>query len=375
MVTDVNTSSVVANDSSNQVNTGDLRVILRRDTLVAKSSAADTSGDKVPVGNATFNLDYEGYGSQTVTTSSGNGSTLIQPIDGLPLGKDVTVTMTQDTAAAGYEKFEATPPVQFTYNSNVGLVLKSFDSVGAITPQINPDSDTPDTDIDEGVMLVTSATGVSSEQYNFGGTQITVPLVPQNKLSLNFAPKVMNFGHADVLSGAQTLDLLPKSTDSSKLANFDLSTLTDTDDQATSTVTDADDFLKAQVTQVGTYNSGWQLKMAMSTLTSEDGSDSITGGSVTMGTPKVTKDSSTTDLNMGMGKTVDMNGDEPVINETKISSYADPEDVVNTGNNSTAGVYNIAWNINDVKMNLPAMVGKLNTNYQSTMSWALTWAP
>ncbi|QFQ90884.1 hypothetical protein [Lacticaseibacillus manihotivorans] len=156
MVTDVNTSSVVANDSSNQVNTGDLRVILRRDTLVAKSSAADTSGDKVPVGNATFNLDYEGYGSQTVTTSSGNGSTLIQPIDGLPLGKDVTVTMTQDTAAAGYEKFEATPPVQFTYNSNVGLVLKSFDSVGAITPQINPDSDTPDTDIDEGVMLMCS---------------------------------------------------------------------------------------------------------------------------------------------------------------------------------------------------------------------------
>lgn len=360
-------------DAENAIPKGDLRLQVRRDTLIAQSAAADTAGTFKRIPNATFTLNYASYGTQDVTTKD-SGVKVIQPLDGVPLGKDVTVTVTQTTAANGYEQFVSKNT--FNYNSNVGFVLQSFTSGAAVHPQLNPADGTEDPDIDVGVRLIDTTTGISSDQYSFGGTQMTLPLTKiLNNLTLNSAPQVMNFGHADVLSGAQTLDLLPKSTDSSKLANFDLSTLTDTDPEATSTVTDADDFLTAKVTQVGTYNSGWQLKMAMSTLTSEDGSDPISGGSVTMGTPKVTKGTDTTDLNMGMSKTVDMNGDEPVINETKITDYADPEDLVNTGNNSTAGVYNIAWNVNDVKMNLPAMVGKLNTNYQSTMSWSLTWAP
>jgi hypothetical protein len=364
-------------DAENVIPRGDLRMQVRRDTLVARSSTADVSGDFTRIPNATFKLEYVGYGSQTVTTNPDSGVVLIQePSEtaNVPLNTPVKVIMTPVNTPDGYEPLSV-DAINLTYNSSVGFTLSNPSNFALASPQLSPKDGMPDDDMDSGQRFIDTATGVSTDQYSFGGTQITVPFVPQNKLSLNSAPQVMNFGHAQVLSGVQTLDLLPKSTDSSKLANFDLSTLTDTDDQATSTVTDADDFLKAQVTQVGTYNSGWQLKMAMSTLTSEDGSDSITGGSVTMGTPKVTKDTGTTDLNMGMSKTVDMNGSEPQVGTTKITDYADPEDLVNTGNNSTAGVYNIAWNVNDVKMNLPAMVGKLNTNYQSTMSWALTWAP
>lgn len=403
MVTDVNTSSQGTNSP---ITDGNLRIHLRRDTLVARPAAADENGNDDKIPNATFNLTYKDAGGQTLgtqkVTTNANGVGLIQEPSAflksaVPLNSGIFVTITQDTAVDGYEKFDS-PMGMMTYNSVSGFQL--FNPNPGNVVQFDPTTGLPDSEVDEGAQYLDPQSQITTELYKFGGSQIEVPLDPIiSDVILNSAPHVMNFGKAKAMSGAQTLDLLPKTAAADQQAEFDTGKLSDSDAVGRGTLTDdaisthpnfeataeeTGDFLNAQVTQIGTFTNGWQLKMAMSTLTSEDGTDTITGGSVTMGRPLVYRDHDNNsdddviELNTGfLNTTVNMDGIEPVKDTTLITAYSDAEKLVDTRTQdvSQAGIYHMFWNVNDVKMNLPAMVGKLNTNYQSTMAWALTWAP
>lgn len=399
MVTDVNTSS---QGSNSPITAGNLRIHLRRDTLVARPAAADENGNDDKIPNATFNLTYKDAGGQTLgtqkVTTNANGVGLIQEPSAflksaVPLNSGIFVTITQDTAVDGYEKFDS-PMGMMTYNSVSGFQL--FNPNPGDVVQFDPTTGLPDSEVDEGAQYLDPQSQITTELYKFGGSQIEVPLDPiLSNLTLDSAPQVMNFGHASVYTGKQTLDLLPNTAAADQQAEFDTSTLgqdavtagTLTND-AISSYPDVNgnqqtgDFLHAQVTQVGPYTSGWQLKMAMSTLTSEDGTDTINGGSVTMPHGLVFRDNDDNsqddkvETNMGTSlQDVKMTGTQPDKGTSMITEYPDAETLVNTGTVGVAGVYHISLNVNDVKMKLPAMVGKLNTNYQSTMAWALTWAP
>ncbi|WP_407895412.1 SpaA isopeptide-forming pilin-related protein [Lacticaseibacillus sp. N501-2] len=374
MVSDFNTTKPVPN---NPMTLGNLRIMLRRDTLVAQPSATDENGQMANIPNAAFNLTYQDangqvVGTQMVTTNK-NGVGLIQEPSAIfkgnvPLKTDLTVTMTQaeNQTVKGYEQFDKTATL--TYNTENGFTTTQPGSIVTSVVQYDPESDGVDSELDAGIGIIDSQSGITAQQFYFGGTQLIVPLDKIINVDLVDVPQRLNFGHAEALSGPQTLNLLPNSTPNDQEAQFDLDKLNDTTATTTETNDESDqpgtDVLRAKVLQDGgPLASGWQLKLGMSQLTSENG-DTISGGSVTLGKPTVSRGDE--QLDIGTAQTVSLGGDQ---------SGSGDSNLVETGIDSDTGDYTIDWDVKDVKMNLPANVGANKTNYQSTMTWALTWAP
>lgn len=392
----------------NKVGTGNLRMYLRRDTLVAQQDVADVNQEQPLVPNAQFTLNYISNGTQIATQNvktNDFGVVVLQA----PTAKDMTsadntvfpvnqtvdvqLTQTNGTKIPGYQNFTKTAYLK--YNSATGFTVPLTNATTGATqleigakveaqfdpnsgdedPTTVPVSPDPDTGLNvyAGLVYKDASSDVVGTQYAYAGTQLLVPLTQATTAALTDAPQVMNFGKAQLSANDQTLSLIP-SNDTTNAAAFDTSTLnedavadgTATDDQDTSG--NATGFLNASVTQSGTLTGGWRLDMSMSDLTAQGGTDTVKTGSVSMAAPAVTlTPSSETDPDTkGMGI------EAPTV---KMNSMATAQSVANTGSNSAPGVYNIAWDMSGVKMHLPALSGKMNTNYHSTISWDLITAP
>lgn len=408
MVDDDSQDGAGQSNVKNPVGTGNLRMYLRRDTLVAQQDVADVNQEQPLVPNAQFTLNYISNGTliatQNVKTND-FGVVVLQA----PTAKDMTsadntvfpvnqtvdvqLTQTNGTKIPGYQNFTKTAYLQ--YNSAKGFTVPVTNATtghnqvkfGAkVEAQFDPESrdedpttvpvsPDPDTGLDvyAGFISEDESSGVRGTLYAYAGTQLVVQLTQAPTAALTDAPQVMNFGKAQLSANDQTLSLIP-SNDTTNAAAFDTSTLnedavadgTATDDQDTSG--NATGFLNASVTQSGTLTGGWRLDMSMSDLTAQGGKDTVKTGSVSMAAPAVTlTPSSETDPDTkGMGI------EAPTV---KMNSMATAQSVANTGSNSAPGVYNIAWDMSGVKMHLPALSGKMNTNYHSTISWDLITAP
>ncbi|WP_125708316.1 SpaA isopeptide-forming pilin-related protein [Lacticaseibacillus porcinae] len=391
------------------VGTGNLRMLLRRDTLIARANASTTGETTLPLlPNAQFTLTYWVNGSvaatQYIKTNDQGVAVLQAPItmeDGsqFPINQDVDVQITQTdgTHVDGYQDFTATG--YLVYNSSLGYTVPATDPVTNKTtppetnvdPQFDPDTGLPNTSGNGGLSYTQDSSKVVGVQYGYGGTQLIVPFTQESSVTLTAAPQVMNFGKASRSASDQSLSLVSTGDTSPNWADFDTTKL-NSDAQTDGTITDDSSvdttgahYLKASVLQKGDYESGWQLKMAMSALTSQnDPEDTIPESYVSMAAPTVyrTTDSAdtnspTTDLHMGMAaNTVYMTGSAPADGEIPdLTQNASAKDLVNSGTGTSApGTYDIRWLTSGIKMHLPKLSGTLNTSYHSTISWDLVVA-
>lgn len=364
---------VVDHATDPKVPTGGLKALLRKDSVHAKV----ISSDNVPgqgIGGVSFNLSFtvngSKYSAKVPLKTDGNGdlvlpdpNTLLGQKDLLGPNGTAMVTIKQDGLVDGYLPNADT--MDFLYTTGAGYMP---------TPPDNIIADSNNAASFNKVVKNGSILSIESWLYSLGGSSITYYFTKQlNHLMLNDVPNSFNFGKAQAFSSdQQTLPLL--AADAADQAQYDTSKFDSTDpDYNKSTATDEiAGTISAKVTQTGTYANGWRLKLDIGALNAEDGSGALTDALMSFGqfpTVKHTDESGTvTDLS-----SVHATTGTP---QLPLSDQAESSmDMVKTGDNSAAGVYDITWDISKISLILNDNVEKIDANYQAPMTWDIIDAP
>lgn len=379
-----NDGMFVDNADDSSVGAGNLRTILRHDTINAKGTLDDGT-DLGPLAGAQFTLTFNVNGTSYTTDplpTDANGqyvlpdpNTLLDKTDLIPIddGKGrgkINVTVNELNAVGPYMR--NTEVANLTYQSGIG-----YGSLANIVLNASPTATVSRT-------MNGNAKSTEVQMYFFGGSSITYWLTKQiSELSLDEIPDTMNFGRPQVSSSAQTMPLLNASVASDDQADFNVNSYNETiadevertkaiaagiltDESTVSTPNGDLHTINAKVTQTGPYTKGWNLTLKVWALTSEDGSDVIDGGEIIM------KKFTTMQRN---GEDATLSGDNDATRATNMGGTYAENTLVESGENSVAGTYDIGWNVKDVSMYLPAMVGQNKTNYQAPMTWHVVAAP